>query len=572
MNRDHENELVDILHRGAGSLREARLPGELAAALERLAGQIDQPCVLAVVGRMKAGKSTFINALLGDDDLARVGVTETTATINYFRHGTPTDSSRPIRCHWRDGRQEDVGRDFLDGLQGHDLATLRRAEGIDHLEYFLPHPFLRDVTLVDTPGTAAVVDEHQERLAEFLQLHTRLRQRQQEETQRIGSEADAVIYLVGPVPRLTDQAFLDEFQQATGSQSRALNALGVLAKIDLQVEILDRRHELAAKIARQLQANLNTVLPVSAGLRRALDHLLHDNRKRLVSLLTALRRIPRARLDKLLDSEELFLELESDDCPLTTAERRQLQGNMPWSVFTTIARVAADPSLSGAAVVTHLEELAGFGPLLKMLQRHFFQRGRFLRCFRILRDARKVLSDVRFRHLTAFRKHDRADLARRERFLEFIRSSPGDASVARELEEFVRLQCGTARRADRLEALLQDLDRQLGRLYHDMEEHNADFQALEQLEKHETLFSAEERDELKSLFGFYGLETDRRLPAGQVTIEYAAARQQHWMDIRLCSREAVRRDLAERAEARYGSLLHALLRPSPDEPPSTPTR
>jgi hypothetical protein len=180
----------------------------------------------------------------------------------------------------------------------------------------------------------------------------------------------------------------------------------------------------------------------------------------------------------------------------------------------------------------------------------------------------KVLSDVRYHHLPAFRKHDRSNLARRERFLQFIRSSPGDAGVARELEEFVRSQCGTSRRADRLEALLQDLDRQQDRLYHDMEGHNADFQALEQLEKHEALFSAEEHQELKSLFGSYGLEMERRLPAGQVSIEYAAARQQHWMDIRLCSRETVRRDLAERAEARYGSLLHALLRSSPGAPPS----
>jgi hypothetical protein len=508
---------------------------------------------------MKAGKSTFINALLGDD-LARVGVTETTATINYFRYGSPADVTRPIRCHWRNGRQEDVGRDFLDGFQGNDLDILRRAEGIDHLEYFLPNPFLRDVTLVDTPGTAAVVDEHQDRTADFLQLRKQLRQRHQQDTQRLGRDADAVIYLVGQVPRSTDREFLDEFTQATGGQSRALNALGVLAKIDLQTEILDRRHELAAKIARQLQANLNTVLPVSAGLRRALDHLLAYNRKRFVMLLTSLRRIPSNRLKKLLDSEEMYLELESDDCPLTTAERRQLLGGMSWTVFTTIARVAADLSLSGAAVVTHLEALSGFGPLMEILQRHFFQRGRFLRCFRILRDARTILNEVRFQHLPAFRKHDRADLARRERFVQLIRSSSGDPGVARELEEFVNLQCGTARRAERLDAVLKDLDRQLGRLYHDLEEYNADFQALEHLEKHESLFTAEERHELKSLFGFYGLETDKRLPPGKAAIERAAERQQHWIDVRLRSREPVRRQIAERAEACYGLLLHETMR------------
>jgi hypothetical protein len=268
---------------------------------------------------------------------------------------------------------------------------------------------------------------------------------------------------------------------------------------------------------------------------------------------------PSRKLLETLDSEELYLELESDDCPLTTAQRRELLGNMPWTVFTTIARVAADPALSGAEVVARLEELSGFGPLTAILQRHFFQRGRFLRCFRILRDARKLLNEVRFQHLPAFRKHDRDDLARRERFLQFIRSSSGDPAVARELEEFVRLQCGTARRAERLEVVVKDLDRNFGRLYHELEEYNADFQALEQLEQHASLFSVEERQELQSLFGLYGLEPDKRLPPGKATLEHVAERQQHWIDVRHRAREPVRRQLAERAEACYGLLLHEMM-------------
>ncbi|MHB1424894.1 MAG: hypothetical protein ACYC3I_17115 [Gemmataceae bacterium] len=175
--------------------------------------------------------------------------------------------------------------------------------------------------------------------------------------------------------------------------------------------------------------------------------------------MTELRKIPPKRLDKLLNSDEFYKEEDYDDCPVSAVERRQLLGDMPWSVFTTIARLAADPSLSDAALVKRLEELSGFGPLKEILDRHFFQRGRFLRCFRILNDARKILSAVRFQHLPEFRQQDRADLERRQRFIHFIRSSRGDPAVARELEEFVSLQCGTARRAERLEVVLKDLDR-----------------------------------------------------------------------------------------------------------------
>src|SRR5687768_2216083 len=120
-----QDRLAGVLRRTAVRLREADLPPRLADRMEELARQVYEPCVVAVVGRVKVGKSTFVNALLGED-LAKVGTTETTATINYFSYGTP-DPDRPVRCHWHGGQVTDESRAFLDGLQGNDLETLRRA-------------------------------------------------------------------------------------------------------------------------------------------------------------------------------------------------------------------------------------------------------------------------------------------------------------------------------------------------------------------------------------------------------------------------------------------------------------
>jgi Dynamin family len=557
MNNAQKERLVQTLEQGAASLRETGLPAEPAAKLERLAGQVDLPCVLAVIGRMKAGKSTFVNALLGED-VAKVGTTETTATINRFRYGNPSDPDRPVRCRWRGGRDEDVSRAFLDGLQGNDVEALRRADGIEYLEFLLPNPYLRDVTLVDTPGTLAVVQEHQNRTAEFLNLKNQLRDRHDQETQRIGSEADAIIYLVGPVSRSTDQAFLEEFSQATGGRSRALNAIGVMAKIDFQPAILERRSELAAKIAKQLETSLNTVLPVSAGILRASRQLLENGNRALICLMERLREIPPNRLQKLLDSDELY-ELEFADCPVSPKERCELRGDMPWTVFTTIARLAAHPALSADQIVLEMEELAGFGPLREVLDRHFFKRARFLHCYRTLNDARKLIDQVRYRYLPAFRKCDLDEKSRRDRFLAFIRAAQGDRSVAKELEEFVSLQCGTHERAGKVESAIKELGLNLARLFHEMEEHNADFESLELLQIHQDIFSSAEFEELRSLLGIYGVELEKRLPPGHVTTEYAAGRQEAWSETRLCARDPNKRKLAERAEARYGLILHELL-------------
>ena len=146
-----QNKTQETLQWAAGILENTPFK-ETAGLFEKLAQQVDEPCVVAVTGLVKAGKSTFINALM-QVDLAKVGVNETTATINYFRYGTPPDPNLPVRCYWRSGREYTwESREFLDSLQGNDLDTLKKALNIERLEFYLPNAILQNITLVDTPG------------------------------------------------------------------------------------------------------------------------------------------------------------------------------------------------------------------------------------------------------------------------------------------------------------------------------------------------------------------------------------------------------------------------------------
>lgn len=83
---------------------------------KELQEEINTPCVLAVAGEVKVGKSSLINALLGVD-LAVTGTTETTATINVFKKGQPISKDTPILCQWIDGRKEWKPRSFLPSIQ-----------------------------------------------------------------------------------------------------------------------------------------------------------------------------------------------------------------------------------------------------------------------------------------------------------------------------------------------------------------------------------------------------------------------------------------------------------------------
>lgn len=554
----NEERLIAILHRASERLREAGLPVELAERMEALAKQVRHPCVVAVVGRVKVGKSTFVNALLGED-LAKVGTTETTATINYFTYGHP-DPDHHVRCHWRGGKVTEESKGFLDGLQGNDLETLRRADGIDHLEYLLPNPLLRQITLVDTPGTGAAVDEHQDRTAEFMRLNSQLRDRHDQDTRHLGDTADAVIYLVGQVARVTDQAFLREFAETTGGRSSALNAIGVLSKIELQPEVLARRTELSAKIASQLEESLNVVIPVAAGARRALDQLLEDGGAGMRVMVGTLRRIPPDTLRMLLDAEEFFCDLDFPDSPVGAAERRRLLGDMKWGVFATIARVAADVELDLGEVVRRLEQICGFEPLWEVLRKHFIERGHILRAYRIASEAQGVLNEIRYTEVPRLREDARRGRGLLNRFLGFIHGSGGNREIAEELEEFVRSHLDAGRRVHELEVLHGELDAELGGLLVELLDYNEDFEALQRLEAACDGFSAAELAELRPLLGLYGGEVAKRLPPGAANAEYAGWRQMYWGHRRTeAAYDTVEYAVAVRAYTRYGLILDEIL-------------
>jgi len=519
--------------------------------------------VVAVVGQVKVGKSTFVNALLGGN-LAKVGTTETTATINYFTHGNPPDAAKPVRCHWRGGKQTWEERAFLDGLQGNDMETLRRAEGVDRLEYFLEHGFLEEVTLVDTPGTNAVVEEHQDVTADFMKLRDQLRERHHDDTERLGREADAVIYLIGAVAMTTDEKFLEEFSKTTDGRSSALNAVGVMSRIETQPKVLAQRHELARDIAGQLKNELNAVIPVGSGVHRALEGLLADDRAGLRTLVDTVRRIPSHRLEMLLIKDTIFFKQEFDDCPVSAEERLALFEELPedirrWPIFATLVRAAAEPETDLDEVEARLREISNFDDLEQILDKHFIERGHILRCFRIVDDARRVLSKIKYDHLQEGRESIGKERDRLNRFIGLIRQAGGDAATIRELEAFVYEHLDVQARARELEKLHGELDTKISGLYWELEHHNADFEALQKLEEPGHKFSDEELAELQPLLGLRGGEVDRRLQSGNTNPDFALGRMLYWRrKAELAPFGSARRFVAERAYARYGIIYEQL--------------
>ncbi|MGH2708504.1 MAG: dynamin family protein, partial [Actinomycetota bacterium] len=129
--------------------REQELLGRLAGALERFGAdvaaddlqrfreareQLAGLFLLVISGEFNSGKSSFINALLGERVLPE-GVTPTTDRINLLRHGPR------------------VGEQLLEAYL---------------LERTHPAELLREITVVDTPGTNAIIRRHEELTRNFV--------------------------------------------------------------------------------------------------------------------------------------------------------------------------------------------------------------------------------------------------------------------------------------------------------------------------------------------------------------------------------------------------------------------
>ena len=101
--------------------------------LQQTLRQLEELFLLVVVGEFNAGKSAFINALLGERVLPE-GVTPTTTQIQLLRYG------------------EEPGQSWE-----RDMVT-----------FTYPAEWLRDINLVDTPGTNAVIRHHERLTDEFV--------------------------------------------------------------------------------------------------------------------------------------------------------------------------------------------------------------------------------------------------------------------------------------------------------------------------------------------------------------------------------------------------------------------
>ncbi|GAB4522534.1 MAG: dynamin family protein [Anaerolineales bacterium] len=167
--------------------------------------QLDEFFLLVVVGEFNAGKSAFINALIGQP-LLKEGVTPTTTQVNILRYG------------------EEVSR---------------QVNSANVLEITAPASLLKDLSIVDTPGTNAIVREHEMITSRFvpradLVLFVTSSDRPFTESERAFLEkirdwGKKVVVVLNKVDILTTDADLEQIRTFITENARSL--LGISPEI-----------------------------------------------------------------------------------------------------------------------------------------------------------------------------------------------------------------------------------------------------------------------------------------------------------------------------------------------------
>ena len=255
-----------LLDRAVAETRD----GRLAHARRRL----DEPLRVAIAGKVKAGKSTLLNALVGEE-LAPTDAGECTRIVTWYKDGR----TYAVTAYLRDGTAEARPFNRRDGAV--QISLGRPAEEVDRLEVCVPSARLRRHTLIDTPGIASLDTDVSLRTMAFLDA----------EGER-AAQTDAVIYLLRHMHG-ADVRFLESFHGDGLSSGTPVNAVGVLSRAD---EIGGCRLDAMASAARvatryasdeRLRRLCPVVVPV-AGLLGAAGATLREEEYRTLAEVAVL--------------------------------------------------------------------------------------------------------------------------------------------------------------------------------------------------------------------------------------------------------------------------------------------
>jgi len=362
------------------------LTKSLAAARTALA----EPMRVAVIGRIKAGKSTLINALLGAE-VAPTGPEELTYNVNTFMHAPAPN----LKVYFRDDRPAESHafgwlRQLVDRKAG-DQDMLR---SIRRVEVGLPNDMLERLQLIDTPGFGSFFDTDSRNTLEFLGLTT---DEVDHVTRAHAIGADAVAYLFPRNMAEGDRDLAADFEGAAIGDFTPVNAIAVLTKVDeyWKAESPDKDPlAVGFGITKQIKAEPGVeriffdVLPVCGLLASGAATLGPDD----VETLTALARLPPRELARRMKFAPRFVTAPYDDVPVTPEQRNELMRRFGQYGIWLASALIRDGVTEAPELPDQLLRRSGLAAVRDLLLSHYGSRAALIKASSLVNRSRALCS------------------------------------------------------------------------------------------------------------------------------------------------------------------------------------
>jgi hypothetical protein len=344
--------------------------GALAAARRRL----EEPLRVAIAGKVKAGKSTLLNALLAEE-LAPTDAGECTRIVTwYHRADRPEVIVRP-----RTGPARRRPFDRSTGALQVDLGDLAPSD-VEQLQVGWPTQRLAALTLIDTPGIASLSTDVS---AETYRALTPEDDRP--------AQVDAVVYLLRHAHG-SDVRFLEAFHDDELAHGTPMNAVGVLSRADEIGSCTLDAMEVAQRVGDRYRSEPRlrqlcpVIVPVSGLLGLAGETLREEEVRALRTLASA----PLSELASLLLTADRFVMRPSSVAVSQTDRRHLLDRLGLFGVRSAVEFLREGRTQTAADLGAELVRLSGLARLRDVLSVQFTHRARILKA----RSALAALSGV----------------------------------------------------------------------------------------------------------------------------------------------------------------------------------